>query len=481
MKNKNFDWPEEKINLQDLFLDLENYRLKIEPDKPLKNQKDVIDNLIENDDILSLAKQISEVGFVPIEKMIALKKGNKYIVLEGNRRLVVLKCLVNPQLAKKPHLVESFETMAKSISTESIKKIPVFIAPSRIEAMRKFIIPKHTEPAIKKWSPYNKVKLYAEGILNKKWSINEVCSNYGTTSEKVLEALRVYQCYEIAKKIPLNQAEMKIVLDERKFPITTLDRLVKTSTVQKFLGIQLDDKGILKGNIKKEEFIKGYSKIISDLALKQQTSRTLDKDSDRENYLKSFKHKKPNLREKGTFSMGSFKRIRIAEKPSKKSKPTLRKRNLKDYNFFIPGDSSIILKVYKEIEIIDFHRKPYTFVMVFRAFLHMCCSQYVRNEDLIQKIKEQRKEKRKDKYHKDPTLKEILVYFYNNTFKDGGIKKSIGKFINEQNTQITTLDTLNSIHHSNTIFVNGELHKNMLDTLEQFLRALLKRKDNANS
>ena len=53
---------------------------------------------------------------------------------------------------------------------------------------------------------------------------------------------------------------MKIVLDERKFPITTLDRLIKTENGQNFLGIHFDNKGLLKGKIKKDEFIKGYSK-----------------------------------------------------------------------------------------------------------------------------------------------------------------------------------------------------------------------------
>ena len=402
--------------------------MKIERGKQLNTQKDIIDNLIKNDDILSLARQISKHGFIPVEKIIVLKKKEKYIVLEGNRRLAALKCLINPDLAKKSSLIKSFKEAGTALPLENIKQIPVFVAPSREEALSKFIIPKHTEPSIKKWSTYNQSKLYAKAILDQGKTINQICLSYDTTKEKILEALRMYQCYEIATKMPLSEEVMKEVLDERKFPITTLDRLIKTPIGQKFLGIQFDKKGFLIGKIKKDEFIKGYSKIVYDVALKQQTSRTLDKEEDRKRYLENFKHKKPNLNKSGSFSINSFRGPKTPAKSKKvKTKPKLIKKNLKDYNFTIPHGSSVILNVYEEIKVIDFYKKPYTFAMVFRAFLHMCCSQYARESDLFEKIK---KLERKQKNNKaDPSLKEILNYFQKkNIFTDNAIKKSIEDF-----------------------------------------------------
>ena len=481
MKNKTFNWPEKKIALQDLLLDSENYRLTTEENTKLENQKDIIDSLIKNDQILRLAKQISKHGFVPVEKMIVLKKGKKYIVLEGNRRLTALKCLINPRLAKKPSLINSFSELGKSLSLESIKQIPVFIAPSRKEALSKVIIPKHTEPSIQKWSTYNQSKLYAKAVLEQGETIDQVCSSYGTIKERVLDALRMYQCYKIATKIPLSKEIMTTVLDERKFPITTLDRLIKTEKGQNFLGIRFDNKGLLKGKIKKDEFIKGYSKIISDIALKRQTSRTLDSDEDRKQYLDNFKKSdKPNLKQKGSFSLNSFKKPKTPSKKRLTSTPKLKKKTLKDYSFNIPHGSAIILELYKEIETIDFYKKPYTFGIVFRSFLEMCCAQYSRNFSLFKKIKSKVRKKRQNE---DPRLKEFLLYFKNSNevLFDQAVKSSIGNFLNEQNSKnMTTINFLHKINHSNTTTVNGTLHTQMLNTLEQLLRELLKERD-ANS
>ena len=477
MKNKIFDWPEKRIPLQDLLLDSENHRLKIERDIQLKSQKDIIDNLIKNDDILSLAKQISKHGFVPVEKIIVLKKREKYIVLEGNRRLAALKCLINPDLAKKPGSIKSFKEMRKSLPVESIKQIPVFIAPNREEALKKFIIPKHTEPSIKKWSTYNKLKLYAKAVLDQGKTIDQVCSSYDTTKEKVSDALRMYQCYEVATKISLPEEVMKEVLDERKFPITTLDRLISYQKSKDFLGIRFDTNGNLKGKIKKEEFIKGYSRIVSDIALRKATSRTLDKDKDKDKYIRSFQqNEKPNLKKSGSFSFKSFKiSTSNFKKERKGTTPKSIKNTLKDYDFIIHLKSEIISNAYKEIQLIDFYKKPYTFAMVFRAFLHMCCSQYARENDLLDKIKTY-------KETKDPTLKEILSYFSKKkSFNDNAIEGSIKDFINpKNNTNFTTIEILNELNHANTKVSFGAHHKRMLDTLEQFLRKLLK-ESNANS
>ena len=165
--------------------------------------------------------------------------------------MAALKCLINPELAKKPGSVKSFKELGRSLPLESIRQIPVFVAPNREEALKKFIIPKHTEPSIKKWSTYNKLKLYAKAVFDQEKTIDQVCSSYDTTKEKVSEALRMYQCYEIATKISLPEEVMKEVLDERKFPITTLDRLISYQKSRDFLGIRFDKNGHLKGKIKK--------------------------------------------------------------------------------------------------------------------------------------------------------------------------------------------------------------------------------------
>ena len=469
--NNKFNWKEESIDLQNLLLDKENHRLKIErdisPDKDKNEQQIILENLIKNDNILSLARQISMYGFVPVEKMIVLRQPkNKYIVLEGNRRLAALKCLNDPSLAKKSGLTQDFKEL--SDSSVITQKIPVFVAPNRKEALAKFIIPKHTEPSVEKWATYNKSKVYAKMVLEQQNKVDDICNTFNVQRDTILEFLRMYQCYEIAKKLPLDGKIEGKVKNERKFPITTLDRLIKFQEVQKFLGITFDQNGKLKGKIKKAEFVKGYSKIIYDLAKKDKTSRTLGTIDTIRIYIKEFKpNEKPNLKQKGNFNVDSFRNLKQPTiKSPKKFKAS--KKTLYDYQFSIYIRSSIIDNIYTEIEKLNFYNKPYSFAIVFRTFLHICCLQYSRNTKIFLKIKKENKD------DEDPTLGNYLNFFKDkNVFQDNGIKKSIGNFLSKQNRNMTTLNTLNQLNHGNTVVISGEQHSKMLDTLEQLLRKLL--------
>ena len=470
MENKKFSWSEKKINIQDLILDNENLRLK--GNKKL-NEKEIIEQLVRRDDILSLASKISKNGFTPVERIIVIEKKRRNIVIEGNRRLVALKCLLDPKLAGKENVIKKFEQLQRDFPLDSIKKIPVCIAPNREEALRKFIIPKHTESSIKSWSTYSQSKLYSKLILDQGFTVDEVCSEYNTDKARVLKALKEYQCYEIATKIPFPPEIRPKVLDERRFPITTLYRVINTDNFQKFLGIKFDTEGKLKGTVKKEEFIKGYSKIINDIASKKETSRTLHSEENRDRYLKEFERKdKPNLKKSGRFSSKSFNTITSEpQSVEKKSKPIILKRKLDAYGFNIrlQSESDIILKIYEEIKSIDFYKKPYTFAIVFRSFLHICCIQFARENGLLSEIKENREKKRNE----GPSLNEILSFFLKNTFKeDRGIIRSIHDFINKETKNGVNLNVLNTIAHSNVRAISGEDLKKMLSSLEQFLRKL---------
>ncbi|WP_273758941.1 ParB/Srx family N-terminal domain-containing protein [Bartonella sp. AU55XJBT] len=84
------------ISLKKLKLDLENPRIS----RSL-TEKEAINFLCDTEKILELAEDIAENGLSPCEKLMVLQDGEKYIVKEGNRRLVALKILDNPSLAPR--------------------------------------------------------------------------------------------------------------------------------------------------------------------------------------------------------------------------------------------------------------------------------------------------------------------------------------------------------------------------------------------
>ena len=85
------------IKLTSLFVNTENYRFE-----PLSSQKEAIDKMIEDqgDKLYSLVDDIVTNGLSPVDLIIVTpnEDSNKYVVLEGNRRITSLKLLNNPTL-----------------------------------------------------------------------------------------------------------------------------------------------------------------------------------------------------------------------------------------------------------------------------------------------------------------------------------------------------------------------------------------------
>ena len=74
------------IKLTSLFVNTENYRFE-----PLSSQKEAIDKMIEDqgDKLYSLVDDIVTNGLSPVDLIIVTpnEDSNKYVVLEGNRRI----------------------------------------------------------------------------------------------------------------------------------------------------------------------------------------------------------------------------------------------------------------------------------------------------------------------------------------------------------------------------------------------------------
>jgi ParB-like nuclease domain len=83
----------DKLPVLDLHFDKENPRLVefgIQSNTP---DEKILEILWESMDVMELISSISSSGFFAHEPLIVAKEDNKYVVLEGNRRLAALKIL----------------------------------------------------------------------------------------------------------------------------------------------------------------------------------------------------------------------------------------------------------------------------------------------------------------------------------------------------------------------------------------------------
>ncbi len=182
------------IDISNLELDLENPRL---PEYLKKNQKNIVAHIAQTTSIEDLMQAISANGFFAGEPLIAIEKGGKYIVLEGNRRLTAVMLLNNPSLLAKP----SAKILEIASSTlEPPKQLPVVVKNSRAEVLP-YLGFRHIT-GVKQWEPLAKAR-YIKSLyditspdLQPSERYAEVAKNIGSRRDHIrrnLDALAVYR------------------------------------------------------------------------------------------------------------------------------------------------------------------------------------------------------------------------------------------------------------------------------------------------
>ena len=134
-------------SIDQLLLDSENPR-----NKSTANQRDALQKVLDDQEekLFVLAEDIVEAGLSPMDRMLVLrekKDSEKFIVLEGNRRVAALKILSNPSVLTslhiKPPLQKRFEILSKRFARQEIEPIACFEVADREEGNR-WILLRHT-------------------------------------------------------------------------------------------------------------------------------------------------------------------------------------------------------------------------------------------------------------------------------------------------------------------------------------------------
>lgn len=103
-------------SIKRLHLDLRNPRLG----RPsVDTEADAMTRLLKEfgTKIIGLARSIAEHGLNPTESWAIVHEDNKYVVLEGNRRLVACRLLDNPRKAPDPQTAATFERIKRGVRT----------------------------------------------------------------------------------------------------------------------------------------------------------------------------------------------------------------------------------------------------------------------------------------------------------------------------------------------------------------------------
>lgn len=230
------------LELNKLVLDEENPRL---PESLDRDQKSMTDYIAETTSIEELMDVIAQNNYFIGEPLIVVPKkdahGNitdTYVVVEGNRRLTVLKLLQNP------HLAVNYGTKIQEIVINAKYKptsIPVVVRETREEVLP-YLGFRHIT-GIKQWEPLAKARyieqIFAitknDEILQNRYS--EVARIIGSRSNHIRRSLEALEIYKVIKKRDFFEIED---LNEDSIKFAVLSTALADEKIAKFVGLQND-------------------------------------------------------------------------------------------------------------------------------------------------------------------------------------------------------------------------------------------------
>jgi hypothetical protein len=235
--------------ITNLLLDVLNPRFETEQ----QNQRDAIHKMAieQGEKLLNLAEDIVQFGMDPtsLPLVIAVDNGSKHIVVEGNRRIVALKLLYNPQLAQgawSGQQEKKLKELSLQFNKAAISSVLCVVLPDREEADH-WIQLRH------------RGEQNGRGIVG--WDGHAIARyeqrRGGGRTRAALQAIDL-----VRQRGNLDQPTLERL---NNVPVTTVQRLLNDPEVRKTLGVELK-KGELHTTLPDREVLKGLGRIIRDAA-----------------------------------------------------------------------------------------------------------------------------------------------------------------------------------------------------------------------
>ena len=395
---------------------------------PVKDQDEAIQLMLkqENEGIKKLAEDIVKHGINPTKSLAVYQQNGKFIILEGNRRVVALKLLDNPLLAYDKQLRDFFVKLNEKYRIP--QRIMCVVFEDR-GAANHWIGLEHTGrnngAGVDPWDPIQKDRFL--GIPSKRVQILDYIGNK---------------------------------IDSSKVDKSSLDRLISTPFVRKEIGISFS-KGKFKEIKTGSEIIKNLAKVFSAMSGKKFTVSEIYTSVLRKEWIKRTLEGEP---QNGRTTTKLQHRTRTL--PKSTNRPHL-----------IPDDCEMVIKntrindVFRELRddlpLGDRNSSPNAAGVLFRVFLETSLDQYIATKHISTKHIRRSKEL----YLKDK------IDLVTRNMEDNGIAtkyqlRAIRRTSSAQQTDVLHIQTFHEYVHSSTIHPEPADLKSKWNNLQKFFEIL---------
>lgn len=407
-------WPTKLRSITNIHLDEKNPRLGREVTGSAP--REIIQYLFEHDKALEIAQSIATRGYFSNEPLLAINEKNKLIVVEGNRRLAALKALREPGLLEGS-LQRKLERLARKIDDpKSISNIPVTLAPSR-KATDKLVAGRHIGNPVLAWQAENRASFILEK-LEEGYTNDELRDQLGFTLSDIQSARQTRAIADMARSLDLPDEVMAKLDKPRTNLFTTLERVFDSSVGREFLKIERDSEHGIKGVTTRSQFLKGFKRLVSDIALGKESSRTLNTNENIREYFEKLDKEYLPEKKQGTFvpfditkgkSSSYQKRSHVNDKEKGKKKTRSISATVVPKDFKVRYGNERLCDLRNELAKIKREDLPNAGAVLLRVFFELSVLHYLERigelDDIIKKIEE--KDGRRLPHHA-PNLKQLI-------------------------------------------------------------------------
>ncbi|PKL92979.1 MAG: hypothetical protein CVV21_01135 [Candidatus Goldiibacteriota bacterium HGW-Goldbacteria-1] len=416
------EYRRETIKLEKLTINLGNPRFDQK-----ENQRDAIIAMVNDQEkkIINLSKDIIENGVNPSDViMVSEMDSDTYVVLEGNRRVVALKLLLNPDIIKNEN--ESFYKKIIKLSSvfnaKPIKALDCVVFDEYKDA-NKWIVLKHTGE--------NEGKGVVEWDAQQKRRFEEHTKGKMNVSLQIINFL--------SKRDDVDDS-LKANFD--KIPITNLERLVEDKKVQEFLGIKIEN-GLFESKVEEKEVVKGLVKIVRDLIDKRVKVKKIYKKEDRQRYLNEFTpEEKPDTKRTSKEVWGLGESLVDKRKIIPRSLKSTKSRNkLIPSGYVLKIRQPRINDVFIELKALKFDKYTNAIAILFRVFLEMSVDEYMSNKKIGTKEEIESKLRLREKITK------VIEYMCKENIMTSKELKPLRVAVSDKD-DVISIDTFNGYVHN---------------------------------
>jgi len=356
------------ISISQLLVDIENPRFAKNP----TSQRDAIRAMVASqpEKIMSLAQHLVENGSNPASIPIVMPstQGQMYYVLDGNRRISAIKILETPSLVDGVlHLAseKKLKELSSKFANNPITKLNCIVFTDRAQADLWIQLTHRGQNDGAGVVPW-------DGQVSARY--DERKKGRKSISLQVIDFVKDHGELD-------NISQNKI--ENGKFPVTNLDRLLNTPYVRKKLGIEIKN-GELLISYPHQEVLKGLSQTVNDLGTRKITVSDIKRQSQRIDYINTFDNDElPDPSKEFNFPQP----IEIPDTESKeKTSKQKTKRTTKDRNTLIPKECNLdisgnnisrIKKIYIELKKLALDEFPNASAVLLRVFIEISLDHFL--------------------------------------------------------------------------------------------------------